>query len=343
MANLQALARKAASHKITWPLLALAVLYLFNLFMIPQFFNIRIIDGHLFGSLVDVINRGTPLIIMSVGMTLVIAKEGIDISVGSVLAIAGSMALFILNGNPLWVAVLVALAVGLLCGLWNGMLVSVIGIQPMVATLILLTVGRGIAQLITNGQILTTKHKGYEFIGKGYLLGLPFAVYIAAAVIILVYLLKTKTAFGLYLSATGANRQASEFAGVKPRVIFMTAYAICGLLAAVAGIIYSSNLSSADANNAGLWYELDAILAVVIGGTSMRGGRFYIGGTVAGAVFIQSLTTSIYSLGVPPESILLVKAIVVILVCLVQSDIFRKMLILNRRRRTHEQYAPAAD
>lgn len=334
MRNLAASVRKAARHKIVWPLLALAILYLINLIVVPGFFKVEIIDGHLYGNLVDVLNRGTPLIIMAIGMTLVIATKGIDISVGSVLAIAGSMAIFILEGSPLWVAILTALGIGLLCGLWNGMLVSILGIQPMVATLILLTVGRGIAQLITNGQILTTTNDRYEYIGKGYLLGIPFAVYIVAAVFILVYLLKTKTAFGLFLESTGANRRSSEFAGVKPRVIFMTAYAICGLLAAAAGIIYSSNLSSADANNAGLWYELDAILAVVIGGTSMRGGRFFLGGTVVGAIFIQSLTTTIYSLGIPPESILLVKAIVVILVCLIQSDVFRQKLISIKRKVT---------
>ncbi|OME90292.1 MULTISPECIES: ABC transporter permease [Paenibacillus] len=334
MRNLAASVRKAARHKIVWPLLALVILYLINLIVVPGFFKVEIIDGHLYGNLVDVLNRGTPLIIMAIGMTLVIATEGIDISVGSVMAIAGSMAIFILEGSPLWVAILTALGIGLLCGLWNGMLVSILGIQPMVATLILLTVGRGIAQLITNGQILTTTNDRYEYIGKGYLLGIPFAVYIVAAVFILVYLLKTKTAFGLFLESTGANRRSSEFAGIKPRVIFMTAYAICGLLAAVAGIIYSSNLSSADANNAGLWYELDAILAVVIGGTSMRGGRFFLGGTVVGAIFIQSLTTTIYSLGVPPESILLVKAIVVILVCLIQSDVFRQKLISIKRKVT---------
>ncbi|MDR9855243.1 ABC transporter permease [Paenibacillus sp. VCA1] len=334
MRNPEAPARKAARHKIMWPLLALAMLYLFNLIVMPGFFKVDIIDGHLYGNLVDILNRGTPLIMMAIGMTLVIATEGIDISVGSVLAIAGSMAIFMLEDSPLWVAILTALGIGLLCGLWNGILVSILGIQPMVATLILLTVGRGIAQLITNGQILSTTNGRYEYIGKGYLFGIPFAVYIAAAVFILVYLLKTKTAFGLFLESTGANRKSSEFAGVKPRVIFMTAYAISGLLAAAAGIIYSSNLSSADANNAGLWYELDAILAVVIGGTSMRGGRFFLGGTVVGAIFIQSLTTTIYSLGVPPESILLVKAIVVILVCLIQSDVFRQKLISAKRKVT---------
>lgn len=323
MGNAAKWAHNAVKVRITWPLLALGLLYLFNLIVIPGFFRMEIIDGHLYGNLIDVINRGTPLMIMSIGMTLVIAKGGIDISVGSVLAIAGAMAISMLESHGLWVALFSSLGVGLLCGLWNGMLVACLGIQPMVATLILLTVGRGIAQLITNGKVLTTSHEAYEFIGKGYLFGLPFAMYIAAAVFVMVVLLKTKTAFGMFLESLGSNRTASEYAGVRPKQIFMLAYALCGLLAAVAGIIYSSNFSSADANNAGLWYELDAILAVVIGGTSMRGGRFYLGGTVVGAIFIQSLTTTIYSLGIAPESILLVKAIVVIIVSLIQSPALR--------------------
>lgn len=329
-------ARKLSQHKIAWPLLALAVLYVFDLIVMPGFFRIEVKEAHLYGNLIDVLKNGAPLIIIAIGMTLVIACEGIDISVGSVLAISGAMALYLLDGYPMWFVLAMALLTGLLSGLWNGMLVSVLGIQPMVATLILLTVGRGIAQLITNGQILTTSDHAYGYIGKGHLLGLPFPIYIALVVFVLAYLLKTRTAFGLFLEAAGGSRKASAYAGIKPRVILMTAYAITGLCAGIAGLIVSANLSSADANNAGLWIELDAILAVVIGGTSMRGGRFYLGGTVVGALFIQSLTTSIYSLGVPPESILLVKAIVVILVCLIQSDIFRRMFVPAAREAVAE-------
>lgn len=136
---------------------------------------------------------------------------------------------------------------------------------------------------------------------------------------------KKRTALGLFLEATGTNKISSEYAGVEPRKIYLFVYAVCGLCAAIAGLLVSSNISSADANNAGLWIELDAILAVVIGGTSMRGGRFYLAGTVVGALFIQSLSTTIYSMGIPPERILVVKAFVVIVVSLLQSERFREL------------------
>lgn len=173
--------------------------------------------------------------------------------------------------------------------------------------------------------MLTTSNAAYGYIGKGFLFGLPFSVYVAAAVFGLVYVLKKRTALGLFLEATGTNKISSEYAGVEPRKIYLFVYAVCGLCAAIAGLLVSSNISSADANNAGLWIELDAILAVVIGGTSMRGGRFYLAGTVVGALFIQSLSTTIYSMGIPPERILVVKAFVVIVVSLLQSERFREL------------------
>ncbi|UJF31332.1 ABC transporter permease [Paenibacillus hexagrammi] len=313
--------------KMFWPSVGLALILLFNLFFTPGFFNIRIQSGHLFGSLIDILNRGTPLIIISLGMTLVIAKEGIDISVGSVLAIAASVSAFLLQKQVPFVLALVAgLLCGALCGYWNGLLIAKMKIQPMIATLILLTVGRGIAQLITGGQIITISDKAYRYVGGGYLLGIPFAVIIAMIVFLLLYFLMRRTAFGLFLEAVGANRISSEFAGVHASRVMLSVYIISGLCAAIAGIIISSNITGADANNAGLWIELDAILAVVIGGTSMRGGRFYLGGTILGALFIQTLTTTIYTLGVPPQIVMFVKAIVVIVVCLLQSDIFRNIV-----------------
>lgn len=319
-------------HPISRPLLAWGLLFLLLAIITPGFFRLEFHDGHLYGNLIDILKNGAPLIIIALGMTLVIAVEGIDISVGSVLAISGAAAIYLLDGYPVWVALLAALAVGILCGLWNGMLVAFLQIQPMVATLILLTIGRGIAQLITSGQILSTSEASYTYLGKGYLLGLPFPIFIAAGIFALLYLFKTKTAFGLFLEAAGGSKTASLYAGIKPRMILMIAYTIVGACAAIGGILVSANLGSADSNNAGLWIELDAILAVVIGGTSMRGGRFYLGGTVVGALFIQSLTTAIYALGIPPQSILLVKAVVVILVCLLQSDVFRATFTLTRKK-----------
>ena len=313
--------------KILWPLLALIGILLFNLFFTPGFLNIEIKNGRLFGSLIDILKHASPLIIMSIGMTLVIATEGIDISVGAVVAISASIACtLIVGGKSMFVGIVMALIVSALCGLWNGVLIAKIGIQPMVGTLILMTIGRGIAQLITKGQIVTIDHDGYYYIGNGFLFGIPFAVYVAIFVVIIIHVLLRKTAFGLFIESVGTNAEASRFTGIKASNVILFAYLLCGLFAGVAGIFISSNVTAADANNAGLWKEIDAILATVIGGTSMMGGRIHLMGTVLGALFIQTLTTTIYATGVPPEIILVVKALVVILVTLLQSPDFRSKL-----------------
>ncbi|WP_216855432.1 ABC transporter permease [Paenibacillus alba] len=327
MIRFKSMFHNAIHSKLFWPSAGIALILLFNAFFTPGFFNIRLQDGHLFGSLIDILNRGTPILIIALGMTLVIAKEGIDISVGSVLAIAASLAAFLLQKHvPFVLALLAGLGIGALCGFWNGLLVAKLKIQPMIATLILLTVGRGIAQLISGGKIITISDSAYRFVGGGYLLGLPFSVLLAVIIFVILHVITRKTAFGLFLEAVGSNRVSSEFAGIHSTRIMMSVYVICGFCAALAGIIVSSNITGADSNNAGLWFELDAILAVVIGGTSMRGGRFYLGGTVLGALFIQTLTTTIYTLGVPSESVMVVKAIVIIVVSLVQSDVLRDKL-----------------
>lgn len=312
---------------IFWPLVCLLGIILFNLIMRPGFLSLEVKDGHLFGSLVDILNRATPLILLSLGMTIVIATLGIDISVGSVIAISGAIAAtVIVSGGSTFVAVAAGIIAGAICGMWNGMLVSYIGVQPMVGTLILYIVGRGIAQLITQGQILTFGDSSFTFIGTGYLF-VPISVYITVAVVLVLYLLMRKTALGLFVESIGINDTSSRYSGINAKKVKFYLYVITGALAGLAGIIICSNIKSADGNNAGLWMELDAILATVIGGTSMAGGRFYLGGTVVGALFIQSLTTTIYSMGVPPETILVVKAIVVIVVCLIQNEEFRKMLM----------------
>ncbi|WP_160677006.1 ABC transporter permease [Clostridium sp. C8-1-8] len=314
------------SMQIFWPLISLMALILLNFIIRPGFVSITIKDGHLFGNLIDILNHAAPLILISLGMTIVIATQGIDISVGSIIAISAAVsATVIVSGGSVPVAVLSGMIVGILCGAWNGLLVAYIGVQPMVGTLILYIVGRGIAQLITNGQILTFTNKSFIFIGTGYWF-LPVAIFIAGAITLLMYLVIRKTALGLFIESIGVNSTSSRYSGINSKKVIFSLYVICGFLAGIAGIIICSNIKSADANNAGLWLELDAILATVIGGTSMAGGRFYLGGTVIGALFIQTLTTTIYSMGVPPEITLVVKALVVIAVCIIQSPEFRKML-----------------
>jgi simple sugar transport system permease protein len=186
--------------------------------------------------------------------------------------------------------------------------------------------GRGVAQLITGGQILTVYYAPYDFIGNGYLLGLPFAALLAGAVIALLHLLLSVTPLGLFIRAIGVNPVASRIAGVRARPITLCLYAFCGLMAGVAGLIISSNVKSADANNAGQLLELDAILAVTLGGTALTGGRFSLAGTVIGALIIQTLTSTIYSLGVPPEVNLVFKAALIFIVMLLQSPDFRATL-----------------
>lgn len=322
--------------RIVWPLITLALILLFNLIINPSFFSIEIKNGVLFGNLVDILNRGAPLLLISIGMTLVIATKGIDLSVGSVIAMSGAIAAMIVGGSygveqtsfvPLILAIVAAVVLASFAGAWNGLLVAHIGIQPIVATLILMVAGRGVAQLITGGQITTIYYEPYSFIGGGYLLMLPFSIFIVAFVLGIALFLTKKTAIGLFIQSVGGNPKASRLTGINSRAIMFMVYVFCGLCAGIAGLILSSNVLSADGNNAGLWYELDAILAVVIGGTSLAGGRFYLMGTVVGALIIQSLTTTIYSVGVPPEITLVVKSVVVLIVCLLQSPSFRKKVL----------------
>jgi ribose/xylose/arabinose/galactoside ABC-type transport system permease subunit len=329
-------------YHLFWPLSMLSALMLFNLLYSPDFFSIQMRGGHLYGSLIDILNFGSPLILVSIGMTLVIATKGIDLSVGSIVAIAGAMACLSISKSTnqdsiavVFLAVGISLVLSMVLGLWNGLLVAGAGIQPIIATLILMVAGRGIAQLITGGQIITVNSNSYEYIGSGALATLPFSIIIVVAVFLIASFLTRRTALGLFIESVGCNPNASRLAGIRSRVVMIAVYMFCGLCAGIAGLILSSNVSSADGNNAGMWYELDAILAVVIGGTSLNGGRFYLSGTLIGALIIQTLTTTIYMTGVPPEIILVVKAFVVLLVCLIQSETFRQALVRRWKTRNY--------
>jgi galactofuranose transport system permease protein len=330
----------ALRHRLAWPLITLALLLIVNMTFNSSFLHIEWRDGHFYGSLIDILNRAAPLVLVSLGMTMVIATRGIDISVGAVVAIAAAVAAWMIGGSiagtetrfPLPLAILGAVGVAGLCGLWNGTLVARVGMQPIIATLILMVAGRGIAQLITDGQIITIYYKPYFFLGGGYLLGLPFSLFIVSAVFIGLYLTVTRTALGLFVQAVGINPTAARVAGVQSRRLVMAAYTFCGVCAGIAGLLISSNVKSADGNNAGQLLELDAILAVTLGGTALTGGRFSLVGSVIGALIIQTLTYAIYSLGVPPEINLVVKAAVVFAVMLLQSPEFRsEMGALVRR------------
>ena len=333
---------KLTQHALFWPsttlLLLLAVCALFN----PSFLSIAWRDGHLYGNLIDILNRAAPLMVVSLGMTLVIAVRGLDISVGAVVAIAATVAALMIGGHfnaggdvasdhPLWEALLAALVVAAACGLWNGLLVVKAGMQPIVATLILMVAGRGIAQLLTDGQIITVYYAPFFTLGNGFLLGVPVALWIAAALWGALHLLLSRTALGLFIRAIGGNPEAARVAGIRAASITLCVYTFCSMAAGIAGLIISSNVKSADANNAGQLLELDAILAVTLGGTALTGGRFSLAGTVIGALIIQTLTSMIYSLGVPPEVNLVVKAAMVFAVMLLQSAEFRGLVLRAAR------------
>ena len=338
--------RRLPAHPLFWPVTALAVLLIIAAIVQPGFLRIGWVDGHLHGSLIDVLNRAAPLMLVAIGMTLVIALRGLDISVGAVVAISAAVAAVMIGGSldphaaeqtsrvPLGVAIAGALGVAMLCGLWNGLLVVKAGMQPIVATLILMVAGRGIAQLITDGRIITVYYSPYFHIGNGFLGGLPFALIIAALTAVAVYLALTRTALGLFVRSIGTNPVAARVAGVRSRLITVCSYVFCSLTAGLAGLIISSNVKSADGNNAGQLMELDAILAVTLGGTSLAGGRFSLAGTIVGALILQTLTALIYASGVPPEVNMVVKAVLVFAVMLLQSPEFRALVVkeaLNRR------------
>ncbi len=333
-------------HPLFRPLAALLLLLLVDLLLVPGFFHLEIKDGHLYGSLIDIANRAAPLVLAALGMTLVIATRGIDISVGAVVAISGTVAAMLIGGTmvmqngvpeyvantPMVWALCAAMGAALLCGAWNGLLVAGLGLQPIVATLILMVAGRGLAQLFTDGQIVTVYYKPFFFLGSGYLFGLPFSLYIVGAVFLVTALLMRKTALGLFIQAVGINPVAARLAGLKTAVLIFFVYVFCSACAGLAGLMISANIKSADANNAGLLLELDAILAVTLGGTSLAGGKFSLAGSVIGALIIQTLTYTIYSLGLPPEINMVVKSVVVFLVCLSQSAEFKNMWRAFRAR-----------
>ena len=328
----------AARHRLFWPAVTLALLLAANAAFNPGFWHLQWRDGHLYGSVIDILNRAAPLMVVSLGMTLVIAVRGLDISVGAVVAIAAVVAALLIGGNfsasgnvtseyPLWLALGTALVVAAACGLWNGLLVVKAGMQPIVATLILMVAGRGIAQLLTGGQIITVYYPPFFTLGNGYWLGVPVALWIALALWAALHAALARTALGLFIRAIGGNPEAARVAGIRAASITLCVYTFCGLAAGVAGLIISSNVKSADANNAGQLLELDAILAVTLGGTALTGGKFSLAGTVIGALIIQTLTSMIYSLGVPPEVNLVVKAALVFAVMLLQSPAFRGLVL----------------
>jgi ribose/xylose/arabinose/galactoside ABC-type transport system permease subunit len=330
MSTTPGLLRRLKAHHLAGPLLAWLLLLAVGTVMIPGFLQVTWQDGHLGGFLVDILNRAAPLMLVSLGMMMVVAIRGIDISVGAVVAICAAVAARIISGagdeagiGTLFAAIGGGLAVAALCGAWNGLLVVKAGMQPIVATLILMIAGRGIAQLITDGQIITIYYEPYAFLGSGHVLGLPFALVLALGVAALLHAALARTALGLFVRAVGFNPLAAWVTGIRSRWLAFLMYVFCGACAGLAGLVISANVRSADGNNAGQLMELDAILAVALGGTPLQGGRFTVGGTLLAALIIQTLTAVIHASGLPPQVNLAVKAVLVFAAMLLQSKEFR--------------------
>jgi galactofuranose transport system permease protein len=319
-------ARAGALPGFLWPALGLGALLAFNFFFTPGFFRIQVLDGRLYGTLIDVLNQGSKVMLLAIGMTLVIATGGVDLSVGSVMAIAGAMAAALVTQTDIPFSGIVALTllVTTIVGTFNGVLVAYVGIQPIIATLILMVTGRGVAMLIAGGQIQTFEHKTFVFLGNGHFAGLPFTVTIVVLVLAMTSLVARRTAIGLFLESVGDNQKAAHFCGINTRVVKASVYSFSGFCAGVAGLIAASNIKAADSSRVGEMMELDAIFAVVVGGTALTGGRFTLIGSIVGAVLIQTLTTTMYNLGVSPAVAPVPKALVIVAVCLLQSARFRE-------------------
>ncbi len=339
--------------RVVWPLAALALLLAYNLAFTPNFFRVGLADGRLYGTPVDVLHRAAPTVLLALGMTLVIATGGVDLSVGATMAIAGAVAAVWVRGpvdsgglpttpgGHVAIALCLAVLAALACGAWNGLLVAGFDIQPIIATLILMIAGRGVAQLISGGQTVTMTGDplhwlhylpaGGPWLTRRLLYPLPLDVLEAAVAIAVAVYLTRGTALGLFLESVGNNATASRYAGVNARGVRFVAYVACGLAAGAAGL-----LETADGNAAtltlGTTRELDAILAVSLGGTALAGGRFSLAGSVIGAVIISTLYKTILSTHVnghqiPPQWFQVAEAVVIIVVCLLQSEAFRSTLL----------------
>jgi simple sugar transport system permease protein len=244
------------------------------------------------------------------------------------MAIGGAVAAVLLAGasHSLAVAIAAALGVSALAGLAGGALVAWVRVQPIVATLIVMVAGRGVAQLITDGNVVPIQRAGFDFLANGYLLGLPFSVVLVALLYGAAQLLLRRTAAGLFLEAAGNNETASRFAGLAVARVKCLAYGASGVCAGLAGLLAASNIRAADTLRSGESMELDAIFAVVVGGTALTGGRFSLPGSFAGALLLQTLTVTMYNLGVPPAVAPVPKALLIIGVCLLQSEKSRRWL-----------------
>ena len=322
------------------PIAALMLIFLFNLIADPSFFRITLGYNNagnplLNGYLITILDYGSELAILAIGMTLVTsASGGQDISVGAAIAIAGSVILRVLCGSnsrseelqaPIIVAFLIACVVAMLFGAFNGVLVAVFKIQPMVATLILYTAGRSIAAWINNNELPIVNDESFTYFG-GIIPGIPIPVpfFIAAVCVLIIFLVLKFTTLGLYTQAVGINQRAARLNGLNPVAIKILAFVILGLCCAVCGLIKTSRLSTINYSVIAKDIEMDAILAVALGGNALGGGKFNMWASILGAYVIQALTTTLYKFNVKSTALPAYKAVVVIILVVASAPIVRE-------------------
>ncbi len=294
---------------------ALVLLLLFNLVFTANFITV--------GNFRTQLIQASPIIVVALGMALVIGTEGVDLSVGAVMALAAAVVPLYL-GYGFLAAIAVALLAGLLAGLVNGTLVAVVGVQPIVATLALFVGGRGLALVLADGQLKSISDETFLALGTGDLLGVPVIVVAAAVVAVVMAFVVRRTTFGRQLVAVGGNRRASELSGLPVKRILLGTYVISGLLAAVAGILATSRLQASDPSTIGLLFELYAITAVVVGGTPLSGGKVRVLGTIAGALLMQLIDATLVKHNISDSWSQITQAVIIIAAVYLQLDRGRK-------------------
>ncbi|WP_375137613.1 ABC transporter permease [Bifidobacterium sp. UTCIF-38] len=302
--------------------------------------------GGLAGPLITMLQESARYLMIATGMTLVISTAGIDLSVGSVMAVAGAAAMQALNGGMnVWVAILLALVIGVIVGCVNGSLIAFLGLQPFITTLIMMLAGRGLAKVITSGENTDASavagSEPLRWMANGFILGIPANFVIAVIIVALVGLLCRKTAMGMFIESVGINPEASRMTGIKPKKILFLVYAISGLLAAVAGLFATASVMRVDVVKTGQDLEMYAILAVVIGGTSLLGGKFSLSGSAVGAVIIAMIRKTIITLGIDSAATPAFFAVVVIVICVMQAPKVRNLSAELKRKRALKAQAKA--
>lgn len=331
-----------------WGIVGIALLLSLNVIKDPTYLALGInpTTGLLAGNLLDILRVSAPIIMIALGMTFVIATKGIDLSVGSIMAVGGAAAMETLRAvnepnsfGAMFTAIGLALLVGAILGVVNGLLVAVVGLQPFISTLVMMLAARGIARVITGGQNTNATNAPFQQISNGQLLGLPTSFVLAIAIVVVVSLIMRRTALGLMIESIGVNPEASRLAGIRPRPILITVYILSAVLAATGGLFTVSEVMTVDVSGTGYQMELDAILAVVIGGTSLAGGKFSILGSTIGALLIATLNKTVLFLGVSSAATPAFKAIVIVVLVLLQSERVRNYVLGATRRRSRKEVA----